>query len=425
MMINTIDASVGGQNKRFTDLNLLPNQTTVITFGYTVPKNVSDISYTLTADGSALADGTLTLNCPDVGIGNMQVSRSSNMTRDVQVNIGNASDIPLVGSNKTVKLAFFKDISHQEQIGDAITIDPAVYQLIDNDIYTYTQTFNVSDFIGNSEEIPEKGIRIYAETWVDDTDELYTNNNSASVSFKGLLSKYGSQLTMDAALVGNEENSYSVEAEIRNNSIQKFNAGELVADILDKRQRVLTSIPLSNGNLILNGEEIKNYSIALPELESEPMSVSLRSSEKSVFLDAKTCGGSSEAATITLTADNKPAGMLPEATRNGYKFIGWFTKPNGGDQITNDTVLNGGDTIYAHFEYIKQDQTFTISMEDYEFDNTAHTPKITGKTYGNTTTTYYNRDTGKKLDEAPSAPGYYRVEVYAELSSRIRSSEQL
>ena len=413
-MINTINAVVGGQNKQFTNLNLLPNETTVITFGYMVPTNVSDISYTLTADGSAVADGTLMLNCPDVGIGNMQVTRSSDKTRDVQVNIGNASDIPLVGSNKTVKLAFFKDSTHQEQLGNTITIDPTSYQLIDNDIYTYTQTFNVSDLIGNAEEIPENGVRIYAETWVDDTDELYTNNNSSSVTLNGLLSKYGSQLTMDAALVGNEDEGYNVEADIRNNSLQKADAGDLVADILDKRQRVLASVPVTNGNLILEGEQIKNYSVKVPELKSEPMSVSLRSSQKSVFLDAKTCGGTVDAATITLTADNKPAGILPEATRNGYKFTGWFTKPNGGDQITNETVLSGGNTIYAQFDYIKQDQTFTISMEDYEYDQTAHTPKITGKVSGDVTTTYYNTDTGEKLAEAPSEPGHYRVEVYAE-----------
>jgi hypothetical protein len=53
-------------------------------------------------------------------------------------------------------------------------------------------------------------------------------------------------------------------------------------------------------------------------------------------------------------------------------------------------------------------------MEDHECDETAHTPTISGKTYGNVTTTYYNTDTGEKLTEAPSAAGHYRVEVYAE-----------
>jgi hypothetical protein len=52
-------------------------------------------------------------------------------------------------------------------------------------------------------------------------------------------------------------------------------------------------------------------------------------------------------------------------------------------------------------------------MNDYEYDGTAHTPDISGRTYGDVTYTYYNADTNKKLNEAPSAVGNYRVEVYA------------
>ena len=53
-------------------------------------------------------------------------------------------------------------------------------------------------------------------------------------------------------------------------------------------------------------------------------------------------------------------------------------------------------------------------MDSYEYDGTAHTPTINGKTHGEVEYTYYNTDTGKVLSAAPSEPGNYKVEVFAE-----------
>ncbi len=52
-------------------------------------------------------------------------------------------------------------------------------------------------------------------------------------------------------------------------------------------------------------------------------------------------------------------------------------------------------------------------MNSYAYDGTAHEPTINGTTRGTVTYTYYNADTGEKLDEAPSAVGNYKVKVYA------------
>ena len=411
--VNNVNVQIGTQSKTFTGLHLLPSQSAVLTTDYLVPETVSDVNYTLTADSTGTATGTLVLNRPDVGIGSMKVTRESDKTRDIQVILGNASDIPLVGSGKTVKLAFYKDSNHQQQIGEVITIAPSAYQDIDDDIYVYNQTLNVEDFIGNALEVPEEGIRIYAQTWVDDTEELYLDNNYSTVTFKGLLSKYQSQIIMDSALINNENNGYTVVANISNNSLQNAEIGTVVADILDRRNKVLTSVEISNGELTLNGEQTQSFSVPVPEFSGEPVQVSLRTTEKSVFLDAQTNGGTIEAPTLSLTTDNKPA-VLPEATRNGYTFDGWFTEPTGGEQITEDTVLTGGSTIYAHFTYIKKDQNFKIAMNDYDYDGTAPTPTINGTPYGKVTIEYFNADTEELLAEAPSKTGHYLVKVYAD-----------
>ena len=102
------------------------------------------------------------------------------MTRDIRLTLSNGSDIPLVGNGKTVKLAFYEDMNHEEQIGDIITIDPSAYQDIDNNIYTYTQTLNVKDFIGNAQEVPEEGIRIYATNENRKHSRILKNSNMMS-----------------------------------------------------------------------------------------------------------------------------------------------------------------------------------------------------------------------------------------------------
>ncbi|MBR5620454.1 MAG: InlB B-repeat-containing protein [Clostridia bacterium] len=45
---------------------------------------------------------------------------------------------------------------------------------------------------------------------------------------------------------------------------------------------------------------------------------------------------------------------LPTATRDGYTFLGWFTAPVGGKQITNETIVTRTEdhTLYAHWQAI-------------------------------------------------------------------------
>ena len=40
---------------------------------------------------------------------------------------------------------------------------------------------------------------------------------------------------------------------------------------------------------------------------------------------------------------------LPDATRDGYKFDGWFTEKDGGREITTSTVFDKDCTVYAHW----------------------------------------------------------------------------
>ena len=53
-------------------------------------------------------------------------------------------------------------------------------------------------------------------------------------------------------------------------------------------------------------------------------------------------------------------GELPTLTREGYTFAGWFTKKDGGTQVTKETVVTTADkhTLYAHWTANKYTVTF-------------------------------------------------------------------
>ena len=67
----------------------------------------------------------------------------------------------------------------------------------------------------------------------------------------------------------------------------------------------------------------------------------------SVKFDA--CGGTAglNAAEMEMGAS---MGMLPEASREGYVFRGWFTAAEGGDRVLEDYVITGDVTLYAQWD---------------------------------------------------------------------------
>ncbi len=72
----------------------------------------------------------------------------------------------------------------------------------------------------------------------------------------------------------------------------------------------------------------------------------------------------------------QPDGLLssmPEATKSGYDFKGWFTARLGGDKVTKATVFEADATVYAHWEE-KQ-----ITTEQYPYN----IPEIQRIAFGN------------------------------------------
>lgn len=78
------------------------------------------------------------------------------------------------------------------------------------------------------------------------------------------------------------------------------------------------------------------------------------------FITFEANGGSSVMVSAYTALSGKLA-SLPVPTRSGYFFRGWYTRIDGGDKITADTVFTANMTIYAHWNANESAAAVSIS----------------------------------------------------------------
>ena len=62
--------------------------------------------------------------------------------------------------------------------------------------------------------------------------------------------------------------------------------------------------------------------------------------------------GGNVSTTTVMTIDDHKAGALPTPEKYDNKFLGWFTDPEAGDQVTADSDLSEVNKVYAHWKAI-------------------------------------------------------------------------
>ncbi|MBR5987271.1 MAG: InlB B-repeat-containing protein, partial [Clostridia bacterium] len=374
--VDKVNVQFGEVNKTVEGLALLPNQSTTITIVYPVPEGaVSDVEYTVTADDTAVVVETLVLNRPDVGISDMKLLSEENGERIVQVILYNASDIPLAGSGKTVKLGIYTSPDHEEEkrVGDLITItDADALASIDDGIYSVVQTLSVEDLIGDADEIPASGIKLYAYAWVEDCEELYLQNNDESLSFKGLLTKNNGEIvTVNTAIqvqTENETTVYTVRADIRNNSMQETSFGIPVALLLDDQGNIIAQKNLQEKSLTLTKEQTVSFSadFTAEELNGKIPATATVGAVYKVTFDVNGGSGTFDPVQtdlegyIVLPAD-EPTAPEVAAGEEPLFFDGWYTDATNGTLITADYMFTADTTVYAHYAIHEHD--FSYSAE--------------------------------------------------------------
>lgn len=94
-----------------------------------------------------------------------------------------------------------------------------------------------------------------------------------------------------------------------------------------------------DGSQKSNGDGTASGGLGVQSETAQTVSVSLNPNGGQVFPRSLEC---------TL---GKAYGSLPNASRNGYSFVGWFTQADSGVRITADTVVTNSEahTLYAHW----------------------------------------------------------------------------
>lgn len=97
--------------------------------------------------------------------------------------------------------------------------------------------------------------------------------------------------------------------------------------------------------------------------------------KKNATLTFDANGGSCEESSRAILQGEK-MGTLPTPTREHCEFTGWYTAKEGGDRVTEETVMSGSDlTVYAHWIQ------FYLDINSYTEEDSAHHPHL--YTYAN------------------------------------------
>lgn len=313
--INSLTIKIGDNITVFdNNFSMMPNESKILTVYYDVPSDtVINPEYTVNATfgeisgygfkrgmSSAIAStdsemlgisgfgilgkadtksGTLYLDIPDVGISKLQGVSEDKGKRVIQVTLYNNSDIMLAGSDRTVKVGFYEDIDCTILADDVLGQDSernVVFQvssadlgMIDAGAYTKQFTFDIKEFVGEGEEIPDTGIRLYAKAWIEEpvgeeTDtilEYNQNNNYSSLLFESPIKlNDGKPVTISTEKTDIGDITKAVVT-VKNNSLFNVTSGNLIVNLMDENGRVIESLQSydklaeNSGLITLTGEE--------------------------------------------------------------------------------------------------------------------------------------------------------------------------
>ena len=111
-----------------------------------------------------------------------------------------------------------------------------------------------------------------------------------------------------------------------------------------------TGYHLKEWEVISGGVTIKDDKFLMPNDNVEVKAIFEKDSPTEFTITFDGNGGTLSVGSMTTT--NQKLASLPSASRSGsYSFDGWYTKKNGGTNVTTATVFSANTTVYAHWTY--------------------------------------------------------------------------
>ncbi len=266
--VSSVKVSLTPDNviKTFESLNLLPNQSMVLTVEYDVPESgIHDLDYEVNSNftngDSVVKNGSLNIDVPDTGVSKVELIADDQGKRVIQAVLYNSSDVKLAGSGRKVYAGFytsstFEDASKvevQEITGDELS-------LLDNGALNMRFTYTIP-----AQGIPQGGTRLYGRVWAEENrngtwteiTEYNLHDNIRSILLQNPIeANNGKQFLIKVE----QENNGVTKARvtIKNLSMSPSSNGNVIVKLLDEAGAVIETkfIAATAAELIaLNGEE--------------------------------------------------------------------------------------------------------------------------------------------------------------------------
>ena len=123
--------------------------------------------------------------------------------------------------------------------------------------------------------------------------------------------------------------------------------------------------------------------------------------------------------------EGQPVGELPDAIRDGYYFVGWFTSSVGGRQVTATTVPTGSCTYYAQWmsEVIHYEKVGEIVIDKgiaSGFNETSYLRTTDDINFSKPLTIVIKATTGKDIESNQEVFGMVQRESNLEFGVNVR-----
>ena len=411
---------------------LRPNESATLTVYYKVGETVSNVAYTITDAGSNITKtGTVYLDYPDIGISQMKVLEEKEGQRTIAVTLYNASDAPLAGSDRAVKVAFYTDNLLTEAANvtyngsgnsNTITLSDNDLARIDAGACTLVLTYNVKDYVEDTlgeQEIPDGGVYLYADAWAEGTigtqrgpkrlPEVHSSDNQSAVLLTGAYARTGEKTTLD--VVQTNDGTTTATVSLKNNSLQQQSTATLVATLLDEKGGVLETKDTSISGA-LNGETQQTANVQFSQLGSR------------VVIHAAASGEDS------LTFDGLPVDLDDFVLTNGVYTHDIYDVTATDTLVTaisgsGKTVTINGDAVNSKLvSIVNGQQTIIVKIGDNTYELTIHSDAappatevtVTFDANGGSVTPSSTTTKGGKLESlpTPTRSGYDFLGWYTE-----------
>ncbi|MBR5419038.1 InlB B-repeat-containing protein [Candidatus Saccharibacteria bacterium] len=146
--------------------------------------------------------------------------------------------------------------------------------------------------------------------------------------------------------------SSTISVDNSNEQLEPFSfssSDDTIASV--NNQGEVTAISVGNATITITGDKTN---------DTRTISVVVSASTATITFDGN--GGTPSVPSLIVDL-NSTISELPSASLENSVFAGWWTEPDGGEQLTSETVITEGKTYYAHWKLIVCKKAVELNVE--------------------------------------------------------------